>query len=119
MTWPSLFAKPLETVRQFRATFAVVGDFADEQRERLRVSSDPESASIHRIKTCVMDQLGSDIFGTLVVAAVHKARPGFIAFGFEHSEQYLAGYGLEGRYDMSALTFLCKFLRSRHSGTDD
>ena len=58
MTWPSLFPKPLEAVRQFRATFAAVGEFGDEERERLRVSSDPESASIHRIKTRVTDQLG-------------------------------------------------------------
>jgi hypothetical protein len=34
------FPKPLEAVCQFRATFAAVGEFAEEQRERLGVSDD-------------------------------------------------------------------------------
>ena len=84
----TLFPKPLEPIRQLRSSLAAVGEFANEQRERLRASSDPESASIHRIKARVMDQLGSDILGTLVVAAIHQARPSFFAFGFEHAEQY-------------------------------
>lgn len=100
-----LFPKPLEPIRQLRSFLAALGEFADEQRERLRVSSDPESACIHRIKARVMDQLGSDILGALVVAAVHQARPSFFAFGFEYSEQHFTGNGVEtelhGRAELS------------------
>jgi hypothetical protein len=114
-----LFPKPLEPVRQLRATGAAVCEFADEEGERLRVSSDPESASIHRIKTRVMDQLGSDIFGTPVVAAVHQARPSFFAFGFKHSEEHVTGNGVESQDDMGSWNFLCKLFRSRRSGAHD
>jgi hypothetical protein len=65
-----LYPKTLEPAHQLRATVATACEFGDEERERLRVSSDPESASIQRIKIRVMDQFGSDIFGTLVVAAL-------------------------------------------------
>ena len=106
MTWPSLFPKPLEPVRQFRATFAAVGEFADKQRKRLRraIWSPPASTGSNR----VMDQLGSDIFGILVVAAVHQARPSFFALGFESSEQHFTGNFVEsqdymGRVELSLL----------------
>jgi len=103
MTWPSLFPKPLELVRQFRATFAAVGEFADEQRKRLRraIWSPPASTGSNR----VMDQLGSDIFGILVVATVHQARPSFFAFGFESSEQHFTGMVLKVRTTWARGTF--------------
>src|SRR5439155_25970309 len=115
----TLFPKPLEPIRQLRSSLAAVGEFANEQRERLRASSDPESASIHRIKARVMDQLGSDILGTLVVAAIHQARPSFFAFGFEYSEQHFTGNGVESQNYMSAWNFLCEFFGSRRSGAHD
>src|SRR3989441_6170827 len=80
---------------------------------------DPESASVHRIKARIMDQLGSDIFGTLVVAAVHQARPSFFAFGFEYSEQHFTGNGVESQNYMSAWNLLCEFFGSRRSGAHD
>src|SRR5437762_6013641 len=118
MTWPSLFPKPLEPVRQFRATFAAVGEFADKQRKRLRraIWSPPASTGSNR----VMDQLGSDIFGILVVAAVHQARPSFFAFGFESSEQHFTGNGVEsqdymGRVELSLLVLDRKSTRLNSS----
>jgi hypothetical protein len=63
-----LFRESLESVGQLRATFPVVCELADEQRERLGVSGDPQGASVHRIKARVMDPLGGHTFGALVVA---------------------------------------------------
>src|SRR6266852_4068791 len=66
-----------------------------------------------------MDQLDSDIFSTLAVAAVHQARSSFFAFGFKHSEQHFTGNGVESQDYMGAWNFLCKLFRSRRSGAND
>jgi len=68
-----LFPKPLETVSELRATFAAVGEFADKQPNGSAYRAIRSPPAIYRIETRVMDQLGSDILGTLVVAAVHQA----------------------------------------------
>ena len=71
------------------------------------------------LETGVMDQRYGYIFGLLIVAAVHEARPRLLAFGFEHSEQHLTGNGLESRDYMSPRNFLCKLFRSRRGVGDD
>jgi hypothetical protein len=47
--------EPLEPIRQLRPFLATVGEFADEQRERLGVSRNPKRAAIHRIEPRVLD----------------------------------------------------------------
>jgi hypothetical protein len=47
--------EPLEPIRQLRSFLATVGEFADEQRERLGVSRNPKRAAIQRIEPRVLD----------------------------------------------------------------
>jgi hypothetical protein len=48
----------LEPVRELRASRALVCELADEQRERLGVSGDPQRARVDRVKSRVVDQPG-------------------------------------------------------------
>jgi hypothetical protein len=75
-----LLPKAFEPIRQLRAAFALVCELADEQGERLGVSSDLQGASVYCIESCVMDELGSDIFGSSVVATIHQASAEFLCF---------------------------------------
>jgi len=55
---PSLFAEPLETIRQFRASRAFVSELRNEHRERLGIAGDPQRPGVHRIEADVADQAG-------------------------------------------------------------
>jgi hypothetical protein len=55
------FPKPLEPIRQFGASLSVVRELADEQREWLGVSRDPQRASIDRIEPHVANQRGGQV----------------------------------------------------------
>jgi len=82
-----LFPKPLEPVSQFRAFFSFVREFADEHRERLGVSRDPERASVQRIETHIADQFSDHTFPTLVVATVRQTRSAALALGFVYAKK--------------------------------
>jgi hypothetical protein len=53
----------LEPVRELRASRALVCELADEQRERLGVSGDPQRARVDRVKSRVVDQPGGQVAG--------------------------------------------------------
>src|SRR5207249_6498629 len=52
----SLFAKPLETIRQFRTFLAFVSELGHEHGERLGIAGDPQRPGVHRIEADVADQ---------------------------------------------------------------
>ena len=52
--------KPFEPIRQFRPAGASVRQLADEQCERLDVSSNPQRTCIQRLESRVADELGGD-----------------------------------------------------------
>src|SRR4051812_28667562 len=102
----NLFSEPLESVRQLRAAFSLVGELRDEQRERLGVPGDPERTGVHRIEARVAYQAGGHFLAATVVATVHEARPVRLALRFVDTEQHFTGHGVERAYDAGLRNFL-------------
>src|SRR6266705_4111907 len=113
-----LLPEPLEAVRELRTAVTLVREPGDEERERLRVTGDPQGPSVHRIEPHVSDQLGRHGFGALVVTAVYQTRSAGLALGCEHAKQHFARHSAEGGDDPSLGNLLCKLLRARGGVSD-
>src|SRR6267154_536878 len=109
----SLRPEPLEAVRELRTSVTLVREPGDEERERLRVTGDPQGPSVHRIEAHVSNQLSRHGFGALVVAAVYQTRSAGLALGCEHAKQHFARHSTEGGDDPSLGNLLCELLRAR------
>src|SRR5206468_12636353 len=96
---PSLFAEPLETIRQFRASLAFVSELGDEHRERLSIAGDPQRTGIHWIEADVADQAGGHFLAAPVVSAVQQARAPRLAPRLVDVEEPFARDGPECRHD--------------------
>src|SRR5205823_13780849 len=73
--------------RSLRTAVTLVRESCDEQRERLRVTGDPQGPSVHGIEPHVADQLSRHGFGALVVAAVYQTRSAGLARSEEHTSE--------------------------------
>src|SRR6266568_5579331 len=85
-----LLPEPLEAVRELRTAVTLVREPGDEERERLRVTGDPQGPGVHGIEAHVSDQLGRHRFGSLVVTRIYQTRSAGLAHSFAHAKNHLA-----------------------------
>jgi len=108
----------LKAVGQFRA-FSFVGEFTDEQCERLGVTGDPQRSGVNRIEAGVADQFSDSRFTARFVPALDEAGPRAVAPGIENANKHFAGHGVESADNPSLGNPLGEFFRARGTMGDD
>src|SRR5438552_16375125 len=84
----SLPPEPLKPVGELRTLVPLVGELRDEQRERLRVTGDPQGPSVHGIEPHVADQLGGNLLAARIVSAIDEAGSCSVAPNLAHPQQH-------------------------------
>src|SRR6266568_1581462 len=110
--------EPLEAVRELRTAVTLVREPGDEQRERLRVTGDPQGPSVHGIEPHVADQLGGNLLAARIVSAIDEAGSCSFAPSLEHPKQHFARHRAEGGDDPSLRNLLGQCLSARGGVSD-